>query len=532
MLDNFAATLSNSPVDTNLFHAPIPHSRIETLFGEYQQARERIESLHAVIQGELGGAVSWFLSGAQRQGNYQIPSGVIRLFDIDKAMGALNAAYWRKVMDLTDVYQCMPQARRDEWDQAIVQHSTPHFERDTVEATLRQLLLTRGRFFAEKVDGVFRRLSGEHITNRPEGFGKRFIMAYVFRQDIAIPNYSAAGYIHDLREVIAKFMGRESPMHNLTNHVLHVARSDPGKWVSVDGGAWKIRAYKIGTAHIEVHPDMAWRLNCVLHELHPRAIPPEFRSKPRRKRSIPDVFDRPLPFPVLGALSEGRCEGKIFRLGIGPASNNSPAKDEAARVLEAIGGIKVGRWEWEFDYVPCDVIEQIISSGVIPDRVSHQYYPTPESIAEHLVECAEIGRAADRPTHSVLEPSAGQGAIVARVPVEDMECVEISPLHCRILDRRFKGTVKIHQADFLDWTTPRRFDRIVMNPPYSEGRAAAHVIRATQLLKPGGRLVTLLPAGFRNGNQKLPVGRWGRVFENTFTGTSIDVAVYIVEQES
>lgn len=519
------AVLDNNSVDTGLFHAPIPHNRIETLFGEYQQARERIESLHAVIQGELGGAVGWFLAGAKSD-SWRSPPDVNQLFDLDKALAALNAACWRQVMDLTDVYQCMPQARRDEWDQAIARHSTPHFERETVEATLRQLLLTRGRFFSEKVDGVFRRLSGEHVTNRPEGFGKRFILGYVFSQDSTIPNYSAAGYIHDLREVIAKFMGREPPAHSLTSHVLHVARSDPGKWVSVDGGAWTIRAYKIGTAHIEVHPDMAWRLNCVLHELYPRAIPPAFRRKPERKARTPAVFDRPLPFPVLQVLNEGRAVGKTFSFGYGPATDNTAAKAEAARVLDAIGGVAVDHREFEFDYPPDPVIEQLISSGVMPDRVAHQYYPTPEELAEHIIECAEIS-----PLHSVLEPSAGQGAIASRVMAADLECVEISPLHCRILCQRFNGTAMIHQADFLEWTTPRRFDRIVMNPPYSEGRAAAHVARAARLLKPGGRLVALLPASFRNGDRKLPAGRWGRIFENAFTGTSINVAVYTVDRQ-
>ena len=59
------------------------------------------------------------------------------------------------------------------------------------------------------------------------------------------------------------------------------------------------------------------------------------------------------------------------------------------------------------------------------------------------------------------------------MPTDQTICVEISPLHCRVLEAR----LTVEQADFIKWAeiTNQRFDKVVMNPPFSEGRAKAHV---------------------------------------------------------
>lgn len=520
------AMTGDQPVERGMELAPF-QGHIEQLLIEHQQHQARIEALHQVIQGDLRGALSWFLdSVSAKDRRYGGMPAIDKLFDdFEAAMQALHAAYWSRAIALTDVMQSMPQKRKDEWNDLIREHKTPAFERETVEATLQQLLLERGRFFAEKVDGVFRRLSSTHLTNRPEGFWKRFIIDYAYQYDFAIPNSSVEGYLRDLREVIASFMGRGDPL--AIYPIMRTARETPGQWLHLDGGSWKIRAYKIGTLHIEIHPDMAWRLNCVLHELHPQAIPSSFRQPAKRKARVPPVHDRPLPFPVLRHLERAAIHGNTVDLtyivsGAGETALRQ-ARQEAGQVLEALGGVRCNRagTAYAFEYPIEPVIREVIASGVIPDKQAHQFYPTPPAVAEALIEAAVID-----PQHRVLEPSAGTGALAALAPAAALECVEISPVYCRSLYERFKGTVPIHQADFLDWRPEALFDRIVMNPPYSQGRALAHVAHAAQLLKPGGRLVALLPAGL-GGSNKLPDGRWGALFERAFAGTDIATRLFI-----
>src|SRR5690606_8445350 len=107
---------------------------------------------------------------------------------------------------------------------------------------------------------------------------------------------------------------------------------------------------------------------------------------------------------------------------------------------------------------PRDVLAEVVRSGCVPDKVSHQYYPTPEPLARRAAQMADI-----QPDHRVLEPSAGQGAIAQFLPRAHLTCVEISGLHAEVL--RSKGYA-VEEADFLDWASNAPpFERIVMSPP-------------------------------------------------------------------
>jgi 16S rRNA G1207 methylase RsmC len=102
-------------------------------------------------------------------------------------------------------------------------------------------------------------------------------------------------------------------------------------------------------------------------------------------------------------------------------------------------------------------------------------------------------------------------------------CVEISALHCQIL--KAKGYAAI-ETDFLKFSTTSLFDRIVMNPPFSEGRWQAHIEHASAMLANGGRLVAILPASAK-GKDVLPglKHEWSQVYSNEFAGTSVSVVI-------
>jgi hypothetical protein len=508
--------------DAREFFAPVSSDVIDGLLGQYQQKRAHIDVVSGIVAGDMGGVISYFIEGNKDRASH-MPSPE-RLFEPAGAIAALNSTYWSKAMSLTDVYDCMPQARRDEWSKSIREHQTPEFTEEAVRPTISGLLADRAKFFAERVDGIFRGLSGDHVTNCPQGFSKRMIIAYVTEND----HYSTsrAGLINDLRAVIAKFMGRDEPKWNATGSIIRMARKQHGQWITLDGGALRLRCYKIGTAHLEVHPDMAYRLNQVLAGMHPRAIPAEFRTKPAKKHKEFQMMGRPLPFAVIEILRELRRDRNTntFRFGYG-YEESAVARDEATRTLIGIGGVMGRTGEMAFDFDPREALDEIIASGCIPDRVAHQYFPTPEVIARAAIELADIS-----PDDTVLEPSAGQGGIAEYFPLQHrVVCVEISSLHCEIL--RAKGFVTV-QADFMEWApSAPKFDRIVMNPPFSEGRALAHLKAAANLLKPAGRIVAVLPTSLK-GKDVLPgwTLEWSRPYEGEFAGTSVSVVILKGEQ--
>lgn len=501
------------------FFAPAPSDAMGGLLERYGNMRARVENIALIMTDDRRIAMRYFQTGNARD-DRSMPSPD-ELFKLDGAVASLNADYWRRALDLTDIYDCMPQARRDEWDKQIREMQTPDFTEENIRATLGDLLAARPKFLAERVDGIFRGLSGNHVTNAPNAFGKRMILEYVF-SDYGSPHTTKAGLISDLRAVIAKFMGREPPRWSFAYDMLRQCRERTGQWHEIDGGALRIRVYLKGTAHLEVHPDMAWRLNAILHTLYPYAIPPAARQRPPKRSKEFRMIGRPLPFAVLAVIQQGRIEGNAITWSYF-GEDARPFADEAMRVLESVGGIRGDR-RVTFDYNPNEVIREIVLSGCLPDVKAHQYYPTPEVVARAAVGMARIGLG-----DIVLEPSAGTGHIADLLPKTFTHCVEIAPLHCKVL--MGKGHA-VHCADFLHWPPTGRFDRIVMNPPYSEGRWLAHVQHATGLLADGGRLVAVLPASARG--KHLVDGfahEWGAVYENEFAGTSIAVTLLALERE-
>lgn len=530
-----------------VFFAPASSDLIDSVIGQYRMLRNDIEEIGILINKNHA-AVYHFLNG-NRGDHERFIRSVSDIFKTKGAVASLNAEFWQKALSLTDVYEYMPNNRRNEWNDQIREMTTPDFEESVVRPTITELLNSRQRFFSERVDGIFRALSGDHVTNRPEGFGKRMILARVFNEYGHI-NHDIAGYVHDLRQVIAKFMGRDEPVWSLTSDALQEARYRHGEWLTLDGGALRVRAYLKGTSHLEVHPDMAWRLNGILAHLYPLAIPPQFRQKPKRRLKDFVLMSKPLPFAVLNVLAEMKAERHTPVRTNRWAEENQPLttnpfnrrfdwrdedkaiRNEAAQILEIIGGVltKAGPHKniniWEFDYDPGRVLAEIIASGCIPDHKSHQFYPTPKNLATWVIEQADI-----QPADKCLEPSAGTGNIAALMPATRTQCIEISAVHCRVLEA--KG-FNVEQADFIKWaaSTAQRFNKVCMNPPFSEGRAQAHVEAAAGLINTGGRLVAILPAGMR-GKDFLDGWEcnWSGIIDNQFNGTNVSVVILTASKQ-
>ncbi|MDU4129797.1 DUF4942 domain-containing protein [Pantoea sp.] len=303
-----SATPTRAPVNaagdviTDSFFAPAETDLIDSLLGRYRHLRKKLADISATIrEGENGEAVEYFLRGNVRSSRMHMPP-VRVVFDMPGALASLNADFWQQALSLTDVYEYMPNERRNEWNDQIREMKAPDFEENAVRATLSELLFCRQKFFSERVDGIFRSLSRSHVTNRPEGFSKRMIIECMFNQ-WGTCNYERTGYVDDLRKVIAKFMGRDATGLNTTNKILGIARDRAGEWIALDGGALRVKAFQKGTIHLEIHPDMAWRLNDILAFLHPAAIPASYREKPRAKPKAFELRADLLPFSVLSELA-------------------------------------------------------------------------------------------------------------------------------------------------------------------------------------------------------------------------------------
>lgn len=545
----------------NAFFAPAQFDNLTLLVDEFERTKQRILEVHELITAErVSGVLGYFFQGNSNDryghsANLRHSNAFEEIFNLQGAISELTAGYWQRALDMTDLMEHMPQPRRSQWHKTLnawrepgykhgqnPENDMPDFTLDTLRLTIQSLLARRGEFVAERVDAVFRGLSGNHITNQPQGFQKRSIMENVF-DEWGSPDYQKRDILHDLRLIISKFMGRGDPCRDVTGKILRLARSQPGTWLEVDGGALRIRAYKRGTAHFEVHPDMAYRLNQILAYLYPMAIPPSARRKPAAGMRTRPVFDNLLPNQVIARLAslkpafyfEASTSGRFdsHRIII-PNSLEAPSAHgtskhviaEVESVLAAIGGVKKYHTNnaklayWAFDYNPEAIVAEVVALGAIPDQRSYQFYPTPEPVAQQLVDWLEI---AD--TDTLLEPQAGLGGIADLLPKDRTLCVEISPLHCSVLKAKGHTTI---EADFLGWEPGITFSVIAMNPPFSEGRWQDHLRKAGTLVAGGGKLGAVLPtSAVRQAADLLPGFEisFSEPIERAFAGTSISVVL-------
>ena len=102
-------------------------------------------------------------------------------------------------------------------------------------------------------------------------------------------------------------------------------------------------------------------------------------------------------------------------------------------------------------------------------------------------------------------------------------------LHGRILAEQ---GLAVTVADFLQWQTEKAPDRIVMNPPFSEGRWQAHLEHALDMLAPAGRLVAILPSGAASSAKLAPGFKadWLGPYCDKFKGASVDVVILVADK--
>ncbi|ENK3133359.1 DUF4942 domain-containing protein [Escherichia coli] len=478
--------------------------------------------------------------------------------DLEWVKQNIWAEYWKKVTDMTNVLLIMPASRRDEWREQFIEGKqetiktdrtgyqmkvkefvgVPEFKAETVIPTMLNLLNDRHKYLSERVYGLFKALSPAHKTNKTNGFSERLIIADCisdFWRDSVSVNYRKEDYIDDLRVMLHFFAHKEFITINRTAEMLSAAYRandcQTGDWMNVDGNLMRVKMFKNGNVHFEIHPDVAWKLNEVLAYSMPAAIPAPCRTAPKTR--APKEFgliQKTISEPVRTALRNGRFSKDKGVWYFSDSNLQKSQVEELERTLNFIGGVQEKR-HWQFPYEIGHTLNTIVATGLIPDTKSHQFYPTPRLIAEYVARAIEL-----KQVEKLLEPEAGRGDLLACIDAnpEDVTCIEVAPLFADIL--LGKGYTNTVCCDFMKWSEVNagyQFDKIVMNPSYSLGRHREHTLAALEHLKVGGRLVAVLPGD-------APVLNWmsldnyvyakGKSFTDEFEDTGITVSVYVFKR--
>jgi len=249
---------------------------------------------------------------------------------------------------------------------------------------------------------------------------------------------------------------------------------------------------------------------------------------------------------IAEVLAKGTGDGNLYRLPGGALDRKLYLA--CAKVLEALGG----KWNRKLrvflgpDDFHFQVITALAAGQAVDQDKRDAFFRTPPAVATAVVEL--LGKL---PNHSdVLEPSCGDGALLAAFAVEavrgghQVHAVELDVFRAskaRVLHTG-EYDLRIAVYDFLEGAPidpAERFDAILMNPPWGQGREYDHVEKALSLLALGGRLVAVLPTGVRwrqnrrNSDFRTALALAGNYHfhdlpEHSFRGSGTDVASCIL----
>lgn len=464
--------------------------------------------------------------------------------DWEKVETALNARYWRTVYDRLNIWQYLSAAKRTEVNEQLT------YLKDILpftEANLNQKLPSLFRqvedLMVERVRGIFDVLSRDHKTNKSWGFHSRMIIQ-VCSQDTYWLNFFERNIeaVADLRAVIAVLTGRSEDNNFLKSHDIRNTVEDmikenkgmsTGEFYPIDGGAFQIKAFKKGTVHINIHPDIADELNVWLAKGVPNLLADKESARKGNayKKTSSELVRKVIPAAVACAFSFVLTHGK-------KASNDlNVSKRIEKEVLNkykltgnsvtqlhdllAMFAQEITSDHYVFSRSQLDGLHEVAQNRILPETVSHQFYPTPAEVALQLQSIAELDTG--KPL-TLLEPSIGTGRLVEAVkddPLLDITGIDVSPVFAGL-----HSGIKTECADFMSWRGGR-YDRILMNPPFTGTQAVNHVKKAAlDHLASDGVLVTVLPASFKD---KTVLDGWRHqysdVIKDAFAGTSISVVL-------
>jgi hypothetical protein len=165
-----------------------------------------------------------------------------------------------------------------------------------------------------------------------------------------------------------------------------------------------------------------------------------------------------------------------------------------------------------------------------------QFYPTPKAVIGEILDAAgvyaprEYARQ-ESPSYRVLEPSCGDGRILDEIKARGSRGFGIEVHAGRAGEAKAKGHA-VAVANFLDYPASPEFDVVAMNPPFYGRHYVKHVRHAMKFLKPGGVLVSVLPATAWYDHKELE-GSWRDLPVASFaeSGTNIPTGYLTIRKK-
>lgn len=217
---------------------------------------------------------------------------------------------------------------------------------------------------------------------------------------------------------------------------------------------------------------------------------------------------------------------------------------EVKKAFELIGG----KWKggntsgFVFNQDPAALLGQLSTGKSVNLKKDYQYFPTPDGLADELVSYAYIEE-----YDMILEPSAGQGAIIKAI----QRAYDVDVHYCELMDLNRTFLEKIPRTialtpNFLTFAKSKHFHgtfhRIIANPPFTKNQDIEHVRGMYNLLHESGRIVTITSKHWQyaSGKKESEFRKWLNTIDSevievpagTFkeSGTNIATNILIINK--
>jgi len=230
-----------------------------------------------------------------------------------------------------------------------------------------------------------------------------------------------------------------------------------------------------------------------------------------------------------------------------PEQLSRPQYEAVDKVLRALGG----KWDRRLRghvfprAVDGQLAEALAAGRAVDTKRTLEQFFTPPEIARQVLDLA-----GDIEGVEVLEPSAGAGAIALEAMRRGaiVTAIEIDRELVSALCSETEGRMNIACFDFLEWSLllpplAQPYDVVLMNPPFRRGLDLAHVWRAFGLVRPGGRLVSVMSPHWTFAQDRATrefreeVRRrdhsWTELPPGTFKaeGTGVNTGILVIDKE-
>lgn len=405
----------------------------------------------------------------------------------EKILKYIDSVYWNRLFQETNILSYTSSKIREEWNNQIHDNNVPEFNIDAVKPTTMSLIKDLPSLFAQRLRDAHDVLSRSHKTNKAQRFGKRMIFQVADYRNWGCYEIREwqAGAINDIRSTIRQLFGGEQYNYWHTKQELDnlFRRGLYSEWVKIDE-FMAVKVFMKGTCHLEIDPIICDQLNILLAD---NTIPDMTsgwykKEQKERKKEFHNLVNIIIPNDLMDAIKSNK-------------PNNDPFWDY----------IEYGT----YDVKP--VLDYLSIVGVMPEYKTHQFYPTPQVIVDEMMKHV--------PGHgTILEPSAGTGRLINSIDRERVTAYDIAELHCEIL--KAKGFKDVRNNDFLKHDEGEKYDVILMNPPYSMGRALTHIDKALNCLNEGGVILAVIPSAKVNEGMDV-IKEFNGVFDNTNINTTL-----------